>query len=83
MTVPDVGAILTSTKVPMSGNSRASTAPAPKSWWKSKDTDASFKPPIRVRYELPNAVVSTSSAEMSSVTEAIELLTIAVPIVIL
>jgi len=47
--VPEVGAIFTATVEPISGNSRASTDPAPKSWWKSRDTDASFRPPILVR----------------------------------
>ena len=83
MIVPDVGAIATATVDPISGNSSESTAPAPKSWWKSRDTDASFSPPIRVRYEEPNAVVSTSSVVMSRVTEAIELLSTVVPIVTL
>ena len=57
VTVPDVGAILTATVEPISGNKIASIAPAAKSWWKSRDTEASFSPPIRVRYVEPKAVV--------------------------
>jgi hypothetical protein len=83
VTVPDVGAILTATVEPMSGYSSESTEPAPKSWWKSRDTEASFSPPMRVRYVEPKAVVSTSSVVMSRVTDAIESLSTVVPIVTL
>ncbi len=48
-TVPDVGAILTATVEPISGNNRASTEPAAKSCIKSSDTEPDLRPPMRVR----------------------------------
>lgn len=73
LTVPEVGVTTISEVPPNSGNKVASTLEAPKSWWKSSDTEPSLRPPIRSRKVLPKAVVSCSSAVMSSVTAASEL----------
>lgn len=80
---PEVGVIVIATVCPNSGNRVASTESAPKSWKKSRDKLASFKPPIRVREVLPKLVVSCSDTVISSVAAAIELEKSVPPIVML
>ena len=56
---------------PKRGNRVASTAAAPKSWWKSSETLASFNPAILWTKLEPKDVVSCSAADISKVTAAI------------
>lgn len=65
-----VGVTTISTVWPSRGCKVASTAEAPKSWWKSREIEASFKPLTLCTKVSPKAVVSCSAAEISSVTAA-------------
>jgi hypothetical protein len=65
------GTTVTVQDEPRSGNRVASTAAAPKSWWKSSETLASFNQAILWTKVEPKAVVSCSAADISKLTAAI------------
>jgi len=57
LTAPEFGRTLTVIVSPMSGNKTESIPAAPKSWWKSRETLASFNPLILWTKVSPKAVV--------------------------